>query len=61
MKQYGVRFFEIENESELEVEMDALPDDYISGLIKMLKDDLNSRERINRVYRRMADNIRDRV
>lgn len=57
MKQYGVRFFEIDNEMESEVEMDALPDDYISGLIKMLKDDLNSRERINRVYKRMADNI----
>lgn len=41
--------------------MDTLPDDYISGLIKILKDDLNSRERINRVYKRMADNIRDRM
>jgi len=61
MKQYGVKFYEIENETELEVEMDTLPDDYISGLIKILKDDLNSRERINRVYKRMADNIRDRM
>jgi hypothetical protein len=61
MKQYGVKFYKIENETELEVEMDTLPDDYISGLIKMLKDDLNSRERINRVYKRMADNIRDRM
>lgn len=61
MKQYGVKFYEIENETELEVEMNTLPDDYISGLIKILKDDLNSRERINRVYKRMADNIRDRM
>ena len=61
MKQYGVKFYKIENETEVEVEMDTLPDDYISGLIKMLKDDLNSRERINRVYKRMADNIRDRM
>lgn len=61
MKQYGVKFYKIENETELEVEMDTLPDDYIYGLIKMLKDDLNSRERINRVYKRMADNIRDRM
>ncbi|EOS35310.1 hypothetical protein C804_00912 [Lachnospiraceae bacterium A4] len=61
MKQYGVKFYKIENETELEVEMDTLPDDYISGLIKMLKDDLNSREKINRVYKRMADNIRDRM
>lgn len=60
MKQYRVKFFEIENESEIEVEMDSLPDDYISGLIKMLKDDLISQERINRVYKRMADNIKDR-
>lgn len=61
MKKYGVKFFEIENETELEVEMDVLPDDYISGLIKMLKDDLDSRERINRLYKRIADNIRDRL
>ena len=61
MKQYGVKFYEIENETELEVEMNTLPDDYISGLIKILKDDLHSRERINRVYKRMADNIRDRM
>lgn len=60
MKQYGVKFFEIENKTESEVEMDALPDDYISGLIKMLKDDLISRERMNRVCKRIADNIKDR-
>lgn len=60
MKQYGVKFFEIENKTELEVEMDVLPDDYISGLIKMLKDDLISRERMDRVCKRMADNIKDR-
>lgn len=60
MKQYGVKFFEIENKTELEVEMDALPDDYISGLIKMLKDDLISREKTNMVYKRIADNIKDK-
>lgn len=60
MKQFGVRFFEIEEGEELEVEMDTLPDDYIAGLIKMLKDDLNSRERINRVYKRMANDIKEK-
>lgn len=37
MKQFGVKFFEIEEGKELEVEMDTLPDDYIAGLIKCLK------------------------
>lgn len=59
MKQFGVRFFEIEEGEELEVEMDTLPDGYIAGLIKMLKDDLNSRKRINRIYKRMANDIKE--
>lgn len=60
MKQFGVRFFEIEGGEELEVEMDTLPNDYIAGMIKMLKDDLNSREKINRVYKRMANDIKEK-
>lgn len=57
MTQYGIKFFKIEDGEEMEVEMDNLPNEYICGLIKMLKDDMFSRERIDRVFKKMADDI----
>lgn len=60
MKEYGVKVFEIEGGVETEIEMDELPDDYISGLIKMLKDTMICRERLDRVYRKMAENIKNK-
>lgn len=60
MKEYGVKVFEIEGGVETEIEMDELPDDYISGLIKMLKDTMIRRERLDRVYRKMAENIKNK-
>lgn len=60
MKEYGVKVFEIEGGVETEIEMDDLPDDYISGLIKMLKDTMIRRERLDRVYKKMAENIKNK-
>lgn len=60
MINYGIKFYKIEDGEETEIEMDGLPDDYISGLIKMLRDDMASRERIDRVYKRIAEDIKNR-
>ena len=61
MTQYGVKFFRIEDGVEAEIEMDDLPDEYINGLIKMFRDESTSRERLGRVYRKMAENIESRL
>lgn len=57
MTQYGVKYFKVEDGVETEIKKDDFPDEYIAGLIKVLKDELVSRERLNRVFRKMADDI----
>lgn len=57
MTEYGIKFFRIEDGEETEVEMDDLPDNYIFGLFEMIRQDVASRERINRVYKRIAEGI----
>ena len=58
MKEYGVKFFELEDGEESEIDMDVLPDDYVAGLIWMLKEDLAGRRRLNGVHERLADDCR---
>lgn len=55
MTKYGIKFFKIEDGEEIEVDMDSLPDNYIFGLLEMIRQDVTSRERINRVYKRIAE------
>lgn len=43
-----------------EIEMDELPNEYLSGIIKLCKDELSSRERLDRVYSRIASDIKEK-
>lgn len=61
MKEYGIRFYEIEDGKETEVEMDELPDKYIFGLFEMIKQEVASRGRLNRVYERMVKDIKEGI
>lgn len=61
MKEYGVKFFRIEDKKETEIEMDDLPDAYVNGLFDMLRQEVASRERLNRVYKRIAEDIQSRI
>lgn len=57
MEEYGIKFFRIEDGKETEIEMDDLPGSYIFGLFEMIRQDVASRERINRVYKGIAEGI----
>lgn len=61
MKQYGIKFYEIEDGEETEVEMEDLPDNYVFGLLEMIRSDIAGRERLNRVYKRMAEDVKNRI
>ncbi len=58
MKEYGIRFYKIEDGKETEVEMDDFPDNFIYGLFEMIKCEVVSRERLNRVYKRIAEDVK---
>lgn len=61
MKEHGIKFYEIEDGEEIEVEMDNLPNEYIYGLFEIIRNEVASRERIDRVYKRIADDIKERI
>lgn len=57
MKEYGIKVYEIEGGAGTEVDIGALPYEYVCGLIKMLEGELAGRKRLDGVYRKLADNI----
>lgn len=61
MKEYGIKFYEIEDGEEIEVEMDNLPNEYIYGLFEIIRNEVASRGKIDRVYKRIADDIEERI
>lgn len=61
MEQYGVKFYKIVDGIETEIDRDSVPDEYIYGLIKILQDDAISRERINCVFTKMGQKLKERI
>lgn len=57
MTEYGIKFFKIEDGEEIEVDMDSFPDNYIFGLFEMIRQDVASRQRIDRVYKGIAEGV----
>lgn len=57
MEEYGIKFFRIEDGKETEIEMDDLPDSYVFGLFEMIRQDVASRQRIDRVYKGIAEGV----
>lgn len=50
---YEIKFYK-NNE---EVDIEEIPDDYLNGIIQCCKNEIVSRERMNRVWSNMADKI----
>lgn len=41
--------------------MDNLPNEYIYGLFEIIRNEVASRGKIDRVYKRIADDIEERI
>jgi ribosomal protein L16 Arg81 hydroxylase len=51
--EYGIKFFK----NGEEVEPDEIPTEYLNGVIQSLRNEVASRERLDRVFKRMAEQI----
>jgi len=53
MDEYGIEFFK--NGEEIEIQ--EIPDEYLNGIIQVCRSEIASRERLERVFKRMANKI----
>lgn len=51
MDEYKVEFYK----NDEEIEITALPDEYLNGIIQLCRSEIASRERLERVFKRMVN------
>lgn len=51
MDEYKIEFYK----NDEEIDISELPDEYLSGVIEMCKSEFASRERLERVFKRMIN------
>jgi len=52
MDKYEIKFYK--NDEEIEIE--DIPDEYLNGIIQSCRSEIASRERIERVFKKMVNN-----
>ena len=55
MEQYRMEFYK----NDEEIEISEMPDEYLNGVIQVCRDEVASRARLDRVFSRMAEKIKE--